>query len=163
VHEKKEGTIMETKIVNKPAFKAIGISYVGKNEQGEIPQMWGTFIPRINEPKRIDPSTSYGLCFSEVAGAAAGEFEYVAAVEVADDQFIPAGMVCREVPAHKYIVFTHHGKLETLGETYHYIYNTGLAQAGVQVHPSRFDMEVYTHEFAPGSDQSRLYIYVAIL
>lgn len=162
VLEKREGTTMETQIVNKPAFKAIGLSYVGKNEQGEIPQMWGQFIPRINEPKRINPSASYGLCFSEVEGAAAGEFEYVAAVEVADDEFIPEGMVCREVPAHKYIVFTHHGKLETLGETYHYIYNTGLAQAGIQVHPSRFDMEVYTHEFAPDSDQSRLYIYVAI-
>ena len=57
-------------------------------------------------------------------------------------QFIPDGMVCREVPAHKYIVFTHHGKLETLGETYHYIYNTGLAQARVQMHPSRFDFNL---------------------
>lgn len=160
--EEKEGTIMETKIVNKPAFKVVGMSYIGKNEQGEIPQMWGKFIPRINEPRRIDPGSSYGVCFSEVAGAADGEFEYVAGVEVADEQFIPAGMVCRDVPAHKYIVFTHHGKLENLGETYHYIYNTGLTQAGVQVHPSRFDMEVYTSEFMPDSDRSKLYIYVAI-
>lgn len=160
--EKKEGT-METKIINLSAFKAVGMSYVGKNQNGEIPQMWGKFIPRMDEPKRIAPDTSYGLCFSEVVGAAEGEFEYVAAVEVADNQFIPDEMVYRDVPAHKYIVFTHHGKLDALGETYEYIYNTGLTQAGVQVHPSRFDMEVYTNEFEAGSDKSKLYIYVAIL
>jgi AraC family transcriptional regulator len=153
---------MEPKFITKPAFKAVGFSYVGKNQNGEIGQMWGRFMPRINEPKRINPSASYGLCFSEVQGAGEGEFEYVAAVEVADDQDIPAGMVYREVPEQKYAVFTHHGKLETLGETYQYIYSTWFPQAKVQMHPSKFDMEVYTKDFILNSDDSQLYIYVAI-
>ncbi len=154
---------MEPQFVTKPAFKAVGLSYVGKNQHDEIGQLWGRFIPRLNEPKRINPSVSYGLCFTEVKDAKEGEFEYVAGVEVADDQHLPAGMVYREVPEQKYAVFTHHGKLETLGETYHYIYNTWLPQSGLQVHPSKFDMEVYTAEFLPGSDDSKLYIYVAML
>jgi AraC family transcriptional regulator len=124
--------------------------------------MWGRFMPRINEPQRINPQTSYGLCFSTIEGAQEGEFEYVAAVEVADDSHIPAGMVYREVPERKYAVFTHHGKLEKLHDTYQYIYDTGLAQAGLQVHPDRYDMEVYTEDFTPGADDSKLYIYVAI-
>ena len=153
---------MEPKLLTKPAFKAVGLSYVGKNQHDEIGQMWGRFIPRLNEPKRINPQSSYGLCFTNVKDAKEGEFEYVAAVEVTDDQHIPAGMVYREVPAYKYAVFTHHGKLETLGETYQYIYNTGLAQAGLQIHPDKYDMEVYTADFMPDSDDSKLYIYVAI-
>jgi len=153
---------MEPKLISKPAFKAVGLSYVGKNQNGEIGQMWGRFNQRFNEPKSINSKECYGLCFSNVKEAKEGEFEYVAAREVANDQDIPAGMVYREVPAYKYAVFTHHGKLETLGETYQYIYNTGLAQAGLQIHPDKYDMEVYDDGFIPDSDDSKLYIYVAI-
>ncbi|MBN1453182.1 MAG: MerR family transcriptional regulator [Anaerolineales bacterium] len=154
---------MQPKIVNRPAFKAVGLSYVGKNENGEIGQMWGRFNQIADQIKRINDQEAFGLCFSTVQGPSQpGEFEYVASFEVADDKGIPEGMVCREVPAHKYAVFTHHGKLNTLGETYSYIYNTGLAQAGLEVHPDKFDMEVYDKDFLFGSDDSKFYIYVAV-
>jgi predicted transcriptional regulator YdeE len=71
-------------------------------------------------------------------------------------------MVYRQVPAYKYAVFTHHGKLDKLGETYQFVYNTGLAQAGLKPHPDKFDMEVYDEAFKAGSDESIFYIYVAI-
>jgi predicted transcriptional regulator YdeE/DNA-binding transcriptional MerR regulator len=153
---------MEPKIITKPAFKAVGMSYVGKNEGGEIPQMWGLFNQRDKEIPAVENSCAYGLCFSNPEGAAEGEFEYVAAFEVADDQNIPEGMVYREVPKYKYAVFTHHGKLDKLGETYEYIYNTWLPQSGLEVHPSKYDMEVYDERFIPDSDDSAFDIYVAI-
>ena len=154
---------MQPKIVNRPAFKAVGLSYVGKNENAEISQMWGVFNQRFNEPKNINKKESFGLCFSTLEGPSRpGEFEYVSSVEVADDTNIPAGMVYRQVPAYKYAVFTHHGKLDSLGETYQYIYNTGLAQAGLKPHPDKFDMEVYDQDFKLGSDESKFYIYVAV-
>jgi predicted transcriptional regulator YdeE/DNA-binding transcriptional MerR regulator len=154
---------MEPKIVNRPAFKVIGLSYVGKNEHGEIGQMWDRFNQRSDEIKSINGKEAFGLCFSTVEGGAQpGEFEYVAGFEVANNQNIPAGMVYRQVPAYQYAVFTHHGKLDTLGETYHYIYNTGLAQAGLQVHPDKFDMEVYDEDFKFNKDDSKFYIHVAI-
>ena len=159
--DKKEKT-MEPKIVTRPAFKAVGMSYVGKNEQGEIPQMWGVFNQRANEIKTSSEEECFGLCFSNPEGAKEGEFEYVSAAPVADDRDIPKGMVYREVPEYKYAVFTHHGKLDKLGETYEYIYNTWLPQSGQQLHPDKFDMEVYDKDFELGSDESKFYIYVAI-
>ena len=81
---------------------------------------------------------------------------------MADDKDVPAGMVYREVPAYKYAVFTHQGKLDSLHETYQYIYNTGLAQAGLNPHPDKYDMEVYDQDFILGSEDSKFYIYVAV-
>jgi predicted transcriptional regulator YdeE/DNA-binding transcriptional MerR regulator len=158
-----KGEPMQPKIVNRPAFKAIGLSYVGKNEHGEIGQMWGRFNQNCQGIKHINDKEAFGLCFSTVEGPARpGEFEYVACFEVADDHSIPPGMVYRQVPAYQYAVFTHYGKLDKLGETYQFIYNTGLAQAGLKPHPDKFDMEVYDEDFKLGSDESRFYIYVAV-
>ncbi len=155
---------MEHKIVHRPTFKVVGLAYVGKNEHGEIAQMWGQFNQRAGEVQSINDKEAFGLCFSTVEGPARpGEFEYVAGFEVAERKDVPAGMVYREVPAYAYAVFTHHGKLNTLGETYQYIYNTALAQAGLKMHPDKFDMEVYDEDFKFGEDDSKFYIYVAIL
>ncbi len=162
VRSKKE-EIMQPKIVNRPAFKAVGLSYVGKNENGEIGQMWGRFNQISRGIKNINHHEAFGLCFSTVEGPSRpGEFEYVVCLEVTDDKDVPAGMVYRQVPAYKYAVFTHNGKLDSLGETYQYIYNTGLAQAGLKPHPDKYDMEVYDEDFSLGSDESKFYIYVAI-
>ena len=158
-----KGEPMQPTIVSRSAFKAIGLSYVGKNEHGEISQMWGRFNKRSNEVKNINEKEAFGLCFSTVVGPARpGEFEYVACLEVADDSAVPTGMVYRQVPAYKYAVFTHHGKLDKLGETYQFVYCTGLAQAGLKPHPDKFDMEVYDEAFKIDSDESRFYIYVAV-
>jgi AraC family transcriptional regulator len=154
---------MEPKIVNRPAFKVIGLSYVGKNEHGEIAQLWDKFNQVSGKIKSINEKEAFGLCFSTVEGGAQpGEFEYVAGFEVADEKGLPAGMVHRQVPAYKFAVFTHHGKLTNLGETYQYIYNTWLPQSGLQMHPDKFDMEVYDGDFKLGEDDSKFYIYVAI-
>ena len=162
IRSKKEDS-MEPKIVSRPAFKAVGLSYVGKNEHGEIGEMWGRFNQSCGPIKRINQKEALGLCFNTVPGnARPGEFEYVASFEVADDRDVPPGMVYRQVPAYKYAVFTHHGKLDTLHETYQYIYNTGLAQAGLNPHPDKYDMEVYDQDFLMDSDDSKFYIYVAV-
>lgn len=158
--EQKE-QIMQPKIITKPAFKTVGMSYIGKNENGEIPQMWGVYNSRWDEIPAVDQNC-YGLCFSNPEGAAEGEFEYVAACEVKDDANIPEGMIYREVPEYKYAVFTHHGKLDKLGETYQFIFETWLPQSGLQVHPSDYNMEVYDERFIADSDDSAFDIYVAM-
>lgn len=155
-------TITKPSIITLPAFKTVGYSYIGSNQNAEISAMWQRFLPHIDEPQRSDPHTAYGLCIMDNPNVKEGEFEYVACVEVPNGENIPAGMIYREVPAHKYAVFTHHGKLDTLHDTFDYIFNTGLAQAGLQAHPSGLEMEVYKDYFVAGSDDSKMYIYVAL-
>ncbi len=158
---------MEPTFTSKPAFQAVGVSYIGKNENFEIPGTWVIFNQRFKEIKKSHDECVYGLCFStpddSIGAFQPGEFEYVAAAAVTEGVRIPEGMVYRQVPAHQYAIFTHHGKLDTLKDTYKFIYETWIPQADVKVHPDRFDMEVYTDEFILDSDDSKFYIYVAVI
>jgi len=56
----------------------------------EISPDVGPLQPALHEPKSINEKECYGLCFYR-QDAQEGEFEYVAAREVADDQNVPEG------------------------------------------------------------------------
>ncbi len=154
--------IMEPKFITKPAMTVVGVSYVGKNENNEIPQLWGQWNARSNEIKHKTGMCAYGACFTNPEGAGEGEFEYVACMEVSDSSDVPDGMVVRQIPEHKYAVFTHRGALDTIGDTYKYIYETWLPQAEVELHPEKFDMELYDDRFKFDSDESEFDILVAV-
>lgn len=159
-HQGKKEQNMEPKIVIKPAFNVVGMCYHGKNQNHEIPNMWGKFLPRIGEIQRINPSVSYGVCVN-AEGLPEGEFEYVAGVETAEGAPIPEEMVLRRVPEKKYAVFEHIGPLAGLGQTYQNIYQSWLPQSGLQWIPGD-DMEVYTDKFMGDAPESILYIYVTL-
>ncbi len=159
-HLKKKEHIMEPKIVTKPAFTIVGMSYVGKNEHNEVPQLWGQFNTRMDELENAEP-VAYGVCSAELEGAQEGEFEYIACVAVKDASSVPDGMIAREIEEHKYAVFAHHGKLDTLGETYQYIYNTWIPQSEYEMGP-HFELEVYGERFIHNSDESVFDIYISI-
>ena len=152
---------MEPKFVELPAFTVVGMRYYGRNENQEISQLWEEFNPKSGQIQHIRPgSPAYGLCFT-VPGAPAGEFEYVASFAVDKVENVPEGMVMREVPAHKYAVFTHVGALDKLGETYRYIYQTWFPQSGQQP-TGELDFELYDEDFKDFAPDSRFYIYVAL-
>lgn len=52
-------------------------------------------------------------------------FKYLACLEVEDSKDMPQGMTYWEIPKRKYLVFTHIGSPESLGETYKAIYSNG--------------------------------------
>ncbi|MBC8330845.1 MAG: GyrI-like domain-containing protein [Anaerolineae bacterium] len=154
--------VMQPKFVTKPAMTVVGLSYVGKNENNEIPQLWGQWNMRAGEIKNRTGFCAYGACFAAAESAGEGEFEYVACIEVSEIADIPDGMLMRQIPAHKYAVFTHKGKLHTLPDTYKYIYETWLPQSGLELHEDKFDMELYDERFVLDSDSSEFDILVAI-
>jgi predicted transcriptional regulator YdeE/DNA-binding transcriptional MerR regulator len=154
-------TNMQPTIVIKPAFHVVGMCYHGTNQNHEIPDMWGVFLQRTGEIERINPTLSYGVC-SSPKELPEGHFEYVACVEVSAGAPVPAGMVLRSLPEMKYAVFAHRGSLEGLGKTYQKVYELGLPEAGLHPLTLGLDIEVYTEEWADGTPESILYIYVPI-
>ena len=151
----KEKRKMEPKIVEKPAFSVVGRRYQGKNENNEIAQMWGEFIPRIKEIQNI-VDDSFGLCKPADEN---GVFEYLAGMEVSSTEDIPDGMESWEVTAGKYAVFP--CTLKTIGETYKYAFETWLPGSDYE-YMQGIDFEFYDEDFDADVEDSTLYIYIPI-
>lgn len=142
-----------------PAFKIMGMKYRGKNENGEIPEMWGEFNPRCQEIPSIGQQ-AYGLCLM-VSNAPEGVFEYIAGCKVAEDAIPLKGMVVVDVPENRYAVFEHRGSKETLMNTYHLIASEWFPRSGMNP-AGGYDMEVYDEKFNNFEPDSIMYIYEPI-
>ncbi|PKO13233.1 MAG: AraC family transcriptional regulator [Chloroflexi bacterium HGW-Chloroflexi-10] len=153
---------MEPKFVTKPAFMVVGMRYFGKNQAGEIPRLWDAFLPHLGEIQQTDESCdSFGICNQPDAE---GNFEYVAGLPVTCVDSLPEGMVARLVPQQDYAVFVHVGGLDTLGQTYEYIYQQWLPNSAYLFRPGGNDFELYHEgEFNPASKDSKMYIYVPVV
>jgi AraC family transcriptional regulator len=151
---------MEPTFVKKTAFLVVGTPYFGKNEHGEIPQMWNVFNSRYGEIKEIaDPAVCYGICSSMDA---TGSFEYVAAAPVNKIDELPEGMVARIVSQQEYAVFFHKGALDTLDKTYDSIYKGWLPNSDYELVPAAHDFELYDQDFKFGDPDSKFYIYIPV-
>lgn len=149
----------EPQILSRPAFMAVGLSYHGANENGEIGLLWGDFMSRITEVEHTaGKMETFGLCYSADEN---GNFEYVACIEVNQVNQVPQDMVIRFVPECTYAVFTHIGLVTTLGETYDYILNTWFPQSDYVIGDGP-DFELYTEEFFPDNEKARMYIYFPV-
>ena len=153
---------MTPKIITKDSFMVVGTEYIGKNENGEIPQMWGNdFMPRINEITNVvNPNAFYGVCTCMKA-VEIGMFSYIAGREVSSLEDVPSRMVGKTIPANTYAVFTHVGSLAALGSTWISIYDKWLPESGYE--PSGDpEFEYYDERFKDESDASELDIYIPI-
>jgi AraC family transcriptional regulator len=92
-------------IVTRGAFRVAGMRYEGKNEHGEIPQMWEEFLPRSSEiTVNLDPGAFLGIARSMPGVPESEGFEYLAGVQVSATAELPNGMVAWEVPTLTYAV-----------------------------------------------------------
>lgn len=152
---------MELKLVTRPAFTVVGMLYVGKNQNNEIPEMWVKFNKRGNELV-CTGDAAYGVC-QWVNDGSDGIFEYLAGYEVDPNDPIPEGMAARTVPANTWAVFEHRGAADTLGDTYNRIYQEILPASNYRQTEDGRDMEVYTDEFTFFAPDSIMYIYVPVI
>ncbi len=135
------------------------MKYRGKNENGEISEMWGELNPRCSEIPMIG-DCAYGVCLM-VNNAPEGVFEYIAGFKVAADAVPPKDMVVVDVPENRFAVFEHRGSKETLMNTYHLIANEWFPRSGEKP-TGGFDMEVYDEKFNDFKPDSIMYIYEPI-
>ncbi len=162
--KKKEMRQLEPKILRRDAFKAVGMKYVGKNENNEISKLWDSFVPRIPEIRHLSVAMgedSFGLCYTLANPSEPGEFAYIAALAVDQLADIPEGMVGVEVPAQTYAVAESHGLAE-IGQTYDFLIKQWLPASSYDAGNGP-DFELYPMEFTAGDPRSTFYIYYPIV
>lgn len=156
------GFTLEPKIVYKDSFTAVGMECITTQDDNNInftiPKLWSSFNPRAGEIKDRRGG-ALGLCISE--GFDDCHFSYMACCEVNRVESIPEGMIARTVPACKYLVFTHKGSVDKLGETYDFIYGRYLPNSSYEVQ-AMIDFELYDERFKPDSPDSEMDIYIPI-
>jgi predicted transcriptional regulator YdeE len=147
---------MEPKFVKRDKFFVVGLPYLGRNQNNEIPQLWDQFMPRMGEIKHLwgAEEAAYGLCSENNKGL----IDYMACLQVSELKDIPEGMVGKEIPAQTYVVFESDG-VKDIHATYDRILKQWLPSSGYDPGDGP-DFEYYPPDFR-GSD-SRLYIYFPI-
>jgi AraC family transcriptional regulator len=148
---------MEPNVVSLHAFTVVGMKYRGKNEQNEIPQLWGQFAPRVSEIQhKVQEDATYGVMsnYDEVSG----EFDYWASLKVTQAVDLPAGMEGVEVPAATYAVW------ECTLPTIHQAYQQAHAWFAQSEHENSGtpEFEYYGPGFNPQDPGSAMKIFMPI-
>ncbi len=157
---------MEHKVIEKEEFLVVGmpikISLKDPDYKKKIKGSWERFMPRVAEIKNRKNELFYGTCnISEGIEGDECSFESIAGVEVSSAEDIPEGMKAQKVPAAKYFVVTHKGKIEDIGNTY-YAIEQEMKKLNLKEDKDKIFFELYDERFKPDSDDSEVDIYSAL-
>ena len=157
---------MEHKIVEKEEFMVVGIPVkVSLKEEGyqkKIKDSWYALIPRVKEIKNRKGELFFGTC--NIAEGISGDecsFESIAGVEVTSTDDVPEGMKAQKVPAAKFFVVTHKGRVEKVGETW-YAIEKEMKKLKLEEDRSKIFFELYDERFKEDSDDSAFDLYSAL-
>lgn len=136
---------MEGKLTRIDEFKAIGITYFGNNENGEIPSLWNEFNNRFKDLRNLSqPMLCFGICDGDVDSEC--RFQYTACAQVEGFEYLPEGMVTKVVPSGNYLIYTYTGALKDLGEFYSSIFSSWFPSSGYEM-DNRPQLELYDNRF----------------
>jgi predicted transcriptional regulator YdeE len=149
-----------------PKMMVVGVKYRGKNEQGEVPQLWGTLMARQDEIIGRDDSihAAYGLSIMDADYEDTMVFDYIAGYPVVDGKApLPDGMAQFTIPEGKYAVITC-PSLEWISQAYDAIYRWVRESEDISLDLSsgNFNFELYGEEFMPDEGSTIFYIYVPV-
>ena len=135
----------------------LGERYTFETNHG-IPLLWQRFGPYIgNIPGQVGAVT-YGVCCNSDG---AGNFDYIASVEVSCLTDLPDDFSHLQIPAQKYVVFSHHDHISALRNTVYTIWNQWFPES--QYHQAEApDFERYDERFDPQSGTGVVEIWVPI-
>ena len=143
---------------SKPLLIA-GISERYNHENGAgIPNQWQRFQQSVgNIPGRIG-SVAYGVCCN---GDDAGNFDYIAGVEVSDFSDLPREFSSVRIPEQRYAVFAHREHISTVRRTINTIWNHWLPASGLKIADAP-NFERYDDKFDPLTGDGGLEIWVPV-
>ncbi|MFD0868291.1 DNA gyrase inhibitor [Chlamydia abortus] len=160
--------IIETKLVHKPAFRAVGIqemvhfSAEEKPSENAIAKLWDRLNARTCEIADPVGYRGYGLIHQTPETKPGDPFNYIAAVGVHSFGQLPEGMISVEVPASLYAVVTYRGVLDGLGEGFEYFWSNWLPQSEY-VYEGMYEFEFYDQRYRNRTDpESEIDLYFPI-
>ena len=157
------GITMKPRFVDLQAFHVVGMcGWFSKESLADIPRLWQLFIPRKSAIASRHGAETYGVCFCADPDQPDAGFFYLAAVPTEPGAEPPVDMVSKVVPAARYAVFTHKGKLDGLQETLRYIWGEWLPRS--EYDPAGTpDFELYDERFELDSEESALDLYIPVV
>jgi len=119
-------------------------------------------MSRVQEiPNVSDHQKAYQVCVYDDANASEEIYTFIAGMEVSAIDLVPDGMIAHRVPKAHYAVFEHHGLLDTLHQSYAYIYGVWLAENNYELAEAD-SLEVYDERFKVGEEDSVFEIWVPL-
>ncbi|MEX5540887.1 GyrI-like domain-containing protein [Pseudomonas poae] len=108
---------------------------------GDIPRLWELFDTCIKDIKQRVGGVTYGVCHNPKQD----EFDYLAGVEVPSRSDVPGNFESIDIAPLNYAVFTHHGPVQAMEQTFERIMFEWLPRSGYKVVGANF--ERYSADF----------------
>lgn len=127
-----------------------------------IPGLWHRFHQEVADiPARIgqgEYQVAYGVCCN---GDDAGNFDYIAGVEVADFSDLPRRFGRIRIPEQRYAVFTHAEHVASIRRTVNTIWNQWLPASGLKAADAP-SFERYDERFDPATGNGGFEIWLPV-
>lgn len=123
-----------------------------------IPQLWQRFVPYLGHIPGEVGHTTYGVIYNNDD---AGNFEYMAGVEVSSFDRLQEELSRVRIPEHEYAVFSHRGHISTIRNTMGAIFREWLPNSGKVVADGP-EFEKYGPEFDPKVGTGLVEIWVPL-
>jgi AraC family transcriptional regulator len=128
----------------------------------QIPGQWQRFSYHFGKVPSQVGHVAYGVCFGSREGSG---FDYLTAVEIADESKLSDNFSVARLPPRRYAVFTHGGHVSALFETLQKIHRwfpgSGLVAAGSSGDAPCF-FERYSEAFNPHTGMGGMEIWVPL-
>ena len=144
---------------SKPLLVAgIGERYTWESGGPAIPGQWQRFHQAVDGiPGRVG-KVAYGVCCN---GDDAGNFDYIAGVEVSDFSDLPREFSKVRIAEQRYAIFTHRDHISTIRRTVNTIWNHWLPASGLKAADAP-SFERYDENFDPLTGNGGLEIWVPV-
>ena len=153
----------EIKVKSHPQISVVGLKYTGKNEAGEIPQLWDKLMEKEFENRDYSVRAAFGISIMDEQYEQTKIFDYIAGFAVTEEPAdLPEEMAQFTLPEKTYAVITC-PDLANIGKAYNAVYRW-IAQSSeyaLDLSSGNFNFEYYGEEFAP-PDSEKFYIYVPV-
>ena len=146
-----------------PEMTVFGLLYHGKNEAGEIPQLWDALMKKEIENRDYSVHAAFGISIMGPDYEQTMIFDYIAGFAVTEaPKVLPQGLAKFTIPDMPYAVITC-PNLANISKAYDAIYKWVAESPDYELDLSagNFNFEYYGEEYSP-PESEKFFIYVPV-